>query len=263
MSCNLGSKARILPLIAALALIHLCVVVASGQETQVKFKVLAIAERGGIHKPFVDAAKVWLAREAIADGFTIDYIENTDKIDDAFLSQYSLFVQLNYPPYAWTPTAMASFQRYIELGKGGWIGFHHATLLGEFDGYPMWPWFSDFMGSIRFNKYIPTFATGTVIVEAPSHPAMKGLNNRFIIENEEWYTYDRSPRPNVRVLATVDEATYSPPSSITMGDHPVVWTNEHVKARNVYIFMGHHAELFDNSAFTKLFHNSILWAANK
>ena len=29
-----------------------------------RFHVLAIAEAGGIHKPFVDAAKVWLAQEA-------------------------------------------------------------------------------------------------------------------------------------------------------------------------------------------------------
>jgi type 1 glutamine amidotransferase len=236
---------------------------AYAEKTQPQFKVIAIAEKGGIHQPFVDAAKVWLAREAIVDGFTVDYIENTDKIDDAFLSQYKVFIQLNYPPYGWTPTAMAAFQRYIEEGRGGWIGFHHATLLGEFDGYPMWPWFSNFMGGIRFTKYIPTFVTGTVTVEDPKHPVMKNLPGHLVVENEEWYTYDRSPRPNVHVLASVDENSYSPSSDIKMGDHPVVWTNEHVKARNVYIFMGHHAELFQNSAFTTLFHNSILWAAHQ
>jgi hypothetical protein len=73
-----------------------------------KFRVIAIAEAGGIHKPFVDAAKIWLAREAAADGFSIDYIQDTDKIDDAFLAQYQLFIQLNYPPYAWKPAAVGS-----------------------------------------------------------------------------------------------------------------------------------------------------------
>jgi hypothetical protein len=249
-----------LALMIAVAIVALsCISTASAQ--QPRFKVLAIAEKGGIHKPFVDAAKVWLAREGLADGFTVDYIEDTTKIDDAFLSQYKLFIQLNYPPYAWTPAAVAAFQKYIEEGRGGWIGFHHATLLGEFDGYPIWPWFSNFMGGIRFTKYIPTFVNATVTVEAPEHPLMKNLPKQFVIENEEWYTYDKSPRPNVRVLASVDEKTYSPATDIKMGDHPVVWTNEHVKARNVYIFMGHHGELFQNSAFTTIFHNSILWAA--
>jgi type 1 glutamine amidotransferase len=233
------------------------------QQPQPKFRVIAIAEAGGIHKPFVDAAKVWLAKEAVADGFTIDYIENTDKIDKAFLSQYQLFIQLNYPPYAWKPAAVDAFEDYIEQGRGGWIGFHHATLLGEFDGYPIWPWFSSFMGGIRFTKYISTFASGRVIVEDPSHPVMKNLPRSFEIEDEEWYTYDKSPRPNVHVLASVDESTYTPDSTIKMGDHPVVWTNDHMKARNIYIFMGHRPEHFANPAFTTLFHNAILWAAKQ
>ena len=227
------------------------------------FAVVAIAEKGGLHQPFVDAAKVWLAREALAGGFAIDYIEDTSRIDDAFLSKYRLFIQLNYPPYRWEPAAMAAFRKYIEEGRGGWIGFHHATLLGEFDGYPMWPWFSMFMGGIRFATYIPTFATGTVKVEAPEHPVMHGVGSNFSIENEEWYTYDKSPRANVRVLASVDEKTYAPPSSIRMGDHPVIWSNERMKARNVYIQMGHHGELFQNPAFAKIVHNSILWAASQ
>src|SRR5258708_4577951 len=113
-----------------LGIVALSFVVLSGafdslaQPTSPKFQVIAIAEAGGIHKLFVDAAKVWLAKEAVADGFSIDYIENTDKIDDAFLSHYQLFIQLNCPPYAWKPAAVAAFQKYIEEGRGGWIGFH-------------------------------------------------------------------------------------------------------------------------------------------
>jgi type 1 glutamine amidotransferase len=250
-------------LLVIVAILFLSSGIARSQASQSKFRVIAIVEAGGIHKPFVDAARIWLAKEAAADGFSIDYIENTDKIDDAFLAQYQLFIQLNYPPYAWKPAAVEAFQRYIEQGRGGWIGFHHATLLGEFDGYPMWPWFSNFMGGIRYTQYIPTFVSGKVVVEDPSHPIMKGLGNSFEIENEEWYTYDKSPRPNVHVLASVDENTYTPATTIKMGDHPVIWTNEHVKARNVYIFMGHHPELFGNKSFTTLFHNSILWAAKQ
>ena len=248
-------------LIATLILHFSGIVVA--QTVPAPFKVLAIAEAGGIHKPFVDAAKVWLQKEAQADNFTVDYIEDTKPINAAFLAQYRLFIQLNYPPYNWTPTAASAFTQAIEKGTIGWIGFHHATLLGEFDGFPMWPWFSRFMGDIRFTQYIPTFVTGTVNVEDRNHPAMKGLSPSFKIENEEWYTWSRSPRANVHVLASVDESTYTPETTIKMGDHPVVWTNEHVKARNIYIFMGHHAELFQNPDFTTLFHNSILWAAGR
>lgn len=231
------------------------------QNSAPKFNVIALAEANSIHRPFVNAAKIWLEKQAAENNFSVDYIENTDKIDDAFLSHFQLFIQLDYPPYGWTPKAVAAFTNYIEEGRGGWIGFHHATLLGEFDGYPMWPWFSQFMGGIRFTDYIPKFATGTVVVEDRSHPVMKNLGPSFVVEQEEWYTYDKSSRSSVHVLAHVDEDTYSPDSKTKMGDHPVIWTNEHMKARNVYIFMGHHPELFQNSAFTTIFHNAILWAA--
>ena len=92
---------------------------------------------------------------------------------------------------------------------------------------------------------------------------MKGLPESFVISKEEWYTYDRSPRTNVHVLASVDESTYSNPSAVRMGDHPVIWSNEQMKARNVYIFMGHGPKLFENPAFTTILRNSILWAAGK
>lgn len=245
-------------------LLALLAPVAAAQTSIPRFKVIALAEAGGIHRPFVDAAKVWLQKQSAENHFSVDYIEDTGKIDDAFLSQYQVFIQLNYPPYGWTPKAVAAFTRYIEEGRGGWIGFHHATLLGEFDGFGIWPWFSQFMGGIRFTDYIPGFATATVIVEDGAHPVMKGVvGPSFVVEKEEWYTYDKSPRPNVHVLAHVDESTYSPDTAKKMGDHPVIWTNEKMKARNVYIFMGHHPELFQNRAFTTIFHNSILWAAHQ
>ncbi|MDR6759990.1 type 1 glutamine amidotransferase [Flavobacterium sp. 2755] len=228
-----------------------------------KFKVLVLYENGGHHLEFSKAAKPWLNKLAADSGFTIDYIENTAKINDAFLKQYKVFIQLDYPPYTWSEESMKAFEKYMNDGNGGWIGLHHATLLGEFDGYPMWKWFSDFMGGIRFENYIATFANAKVNIEDKSHPVTKGISPEFLIKKEEWYTYNKSPRANVHVLASVDETTYEPNSDIKMGDHPVVWTNDHFKSRNVYIFMGHSPELFENEAYTTLLRNSIFWAASK
>jgi uncharacterized protein len=257
-------QVRLLRLVASVsAAAVLSTYPAGARDRPPAFHVIALAEENSIHRPFVDAAKVWLAREAVRDNFSIDYIHNTEKIDDAFLSQYRLFLQLDFPPYMWTARAAVALQDYIDQAKGGWIGFHHASLLGEFDNYPMWRWFSDFMGGIRFKDYIARFASARVRVEDAHHPVMNGLGPSFLIEREEWYTYDKSPRPNVHVLASVDESTYAPASSLKMGDHPVVWSNERVKARNVYIFMGHRAEHFRNKAFIALFHNAIVWAAHR
>ncbi|TLU99162.1 ThuA domain-containing protein [Dyadobacter luticola] len=228
-----------------------------------KFRVLAMAEPGGHHIAYSKVARVWLDSLAAKNDFAIDYIENTDPINDAYLSNYQLIIQLDYVPYAWKPEAVSAFEKYIKEGKGGWIGFHHATLLGEFDGYKIWPWFSDFMGGIRYKNYIADFAAATVKVENKKHPVMKGIPASFPVKKEEWYIYDKSPRPNVEVLASVDESTYSPDSKIKMGDHPVIWSNPKVKARNVYIFMGHSPVLFESADYKRLFTNAIFWAAKK
>ena len=228
--------------------------------SQRRFRVLALAENGGHHIQYSTRAKIWLNQLAADSSFTIDYIQNTDAIDEAFLSQYQLFIQLDYPPYGWKEKAATAFIKYIEQGKGGWIGFHHATLLGEFDGYPMWQWFSDFMGGIKYKNYIATFVAGNVNIEDKQHPIMKGVPMPFRINKEEWYTYNKRPRANVHVIASVDEDTYTPSTPIKMGDHPVIWTNPAMKARNVYIFMGHSPELFDNEAYKTLFKNAVFWA---
>lgn len=228
-----------------------------------KAKVLVLTERGGQHGGFTDAGLRWLAAEGVKGNFSITEINNARNITEAYLSQFSLVIQLDFPPYTWPKEAEDAFVKYIEEGRGGWIGFHHATLLGEFDGYPMWQWFSDFMGGVRFKNYIAPLANGTLIVEDKQHPVMKDVPASFVVPDDEWYTYDKSPRPNVHVLANVDESSYTPASDIKMGDHLVVWVNESKKARNVYFQIGHSSKLYETEGFTTMFRNAINWTLER
>ena len=228
-----------------------------------KAKVLVLTERGGQHGGFTDAGLRWLAAEGAKGNFSITEINNARNITEAYLSQFSLVIQLDFPPYTWPKEAEDAFVKYIEEGRGGWIGFHHATLLGEFDGYPMWQWFSDFMGGVRFKNYIAPLADGTLIVEDKQHPVMKDVPASFVVPDDEWYTYDKSPRPNVHVLANVDESSYTPASDIKMGVHPVVWVNESKKARNVYFQIGHSSKLYETEGFTTMFRNAINWTLER
>ena len=228
-----------------------------------KAKVLVLTERGGQHGGFTDAGLRWLAAEGVKGNFSITEINNARNITEAYLSQFSLVIQLDFPPYTWPKEAEDAFVKYIEEGRGGWIGFHHATLLGEFDGYPMWQSFSDFMGGVRFKNYIAPLANGTLIVEDKQHPVMKDVPASFVVPDDEWYTYDKSPRPNVHVLANVDESSYTPASDIKMGDHPVVWVNESKKARNVYFQIGHSSKLYETEGFTTMFRNAINWTLER
>ena len=209
-----------------------------------KAKVLVLTERGGQHGGFTDAGLRWLAAEGAKGNFSITEINNARNITEAYLSQFSLVIQLDFPPYTWPKEAEDAFVKYIEEGRGGWIGFHHATLLGEFDGYPMWQWFSDFMGGVRFKNYIAPLADGTLIVEDKQHPVMKDVPASFVVPDDEWYTYDKSPRPNVHVLANVDESSYTP-------------------ACNVYFQIGHSSKLYETEGFTTMFRNAINWTLER
>src|SRR5580692_1843558 len=157
------------------------------------FRALVLAERGDQHEAFVAAALVWLKTTAQQENFSFDVFNNPDQFTKPFLAKYQVFIQLNYPPYRWSVEAKLAFQDYIEQGRGGWVGMHHATLLGEFDGYAMWPWFSDFLGGIRFKNYIAKRVSGEVILEDAAHPCFQGLPPRFVIAQEEWYTYNKDP----------------------------------------------------------------------
>ena len=236
--------------------------------------ILVLAERGGAHEGFTKAALDWLEQHRQELDIEPTVISDATKLKRGDIARYRLVLQLNYPPYTWSQEAREDFERYIDEGQGGYVGLHHATLLGEFDGYPIWQWFSDFMGGIRFQTYIPQLADGTVQVERADHPVMEGLPRSFVIPNDEWYTYDRSPRARVQVLAHVDEASYvdkndapqGGPSAFrpmpTMGDHPVVWVNSEKKARNVYFQIGHHRQLLQTPEFTRMLTNALHWALN-
>ena len=119
------------------------------------------------------------------------------------------------------------------------------------------------MGGIRFQNYITQSANGTVRVEDSNHPVMKGVSPSFTLLGDEWYTFDKSPRLNVHVLANVDEASYDPQTDIKMGDHPAIWINPTKKARNVYFLMGHSNKLFESKDFKTMFANAIIWAGSK
>ena len=222
--------------------------------------ILVLSEGGGQHGPFTERAMKWLHGYADTHGLAITEVRNANPVTKTFLADYDLIIQLDFPPYTWPDEAQEAFTDYIDNGRGGWIGFHHATLLGEFDGYPLWKWFSDFMGGITFKNYIAPLADGTVSVESAAHPVMAGVPATFVLPDDEWYTYDVSPRPNVEVIASVDENSYTPASDVRMGDHPVVWTNPSKKARNIYFQPGHSPRLFESDSFRQMFSNAIGWA---
>jgi type 1 glutamine amidotransferase len=248
---------------------------AGAQSPAPRFNVLVIAElrdpnhpdRDEIHRPYVEAAKAWLGRLAADSNFAVSYLESPNSITDSTLEHVAVVWQMNFTPFRWNATAKAALEKYLDGGSGAWLGDHHAGLYGAAVTSETWPWFLDnLLGGINYENYISKFASGIVRVENTAHPVFRNVPASFPVTTEEWYVWDRSPRARVHVLASVDESTYEfvdvSQRGIRMGDHPVVWTNDELAGRNLYVFMGHHPNLFANAAYTTLLTNSIMWLAN-
>ena len=228
-------------------------------------RVLVLYEGAGHHKDFSDAVLPWLRSVAAEEHLALTEITSAKVIDDDYLKGFDVVVQLDYAPYGWPEEAFDAFERYLDEGRGGWVGYHHASLLGEFDGFPMWSWFSELLGGIRYEKYIAEKTAGTVHVEDASHPVMAGVPSSFVVRDDEFYTYDKNPRenPDIHVLATVDEDSYTLDTPVKMGDHPVIWTNTAKKGRNVYFQFGHSPILGEDEHFRTLLLNAIHWTSNR
>jgi len=225
-----------------------------------KFRLLVVASRAKDHLKMIAAAKPVLEKLAKENGFAVDFTDDADTIKDENLSHYQAFMMLHLAPFDMKPAQQAALQKFIESGHG-WIGIHAAGLTGREFLDPKtvyWEWFEGFMGGVLYSPH-PFYQKGTVIIEDRHHPVTRGLPPRFEIA-DEWYEWDRSPRGNVRVLATADESTYK--QNKPMGDHPVVWINEKYR-RMVYLAIGHDPSILDNKDYLHLLRNAILWAGEK
>ncbi len=115
----------------------LCEAKADSRDASAPRKVLVLAERGGLHEGFTATGLEWLEEQKERLHLELTVLNSAKVIPEGELQKYQLLLQLNYPPYAWSDAARKDLERYIDEGVGGYIGFHHATLLGEFDGYGM------------------------------------------------------------------------------------------------------------------------------
>ena len=222
------------------------------------FRVFVTTSKAKDHIKMMAAALPALKKMAKENNFEIDISDDTSLINDANLAQYQVFIPLQQAPFDMSGAQQQAVQRFIEQGKG-WVGIHAGGLTGNFfkgADKPYWQWFQDFMGGIVYSPH-PAFQKGMLVIEDQNHPVTKGLPAQFEV-SDEWYEFDKSPRPNVHVLATADESSYT--QRKPMGDHPIIWVNEHFH-RMVYIGIGHDPYLWDDVNYSMLVRNAVLWAA--
>jgi type 1 glutamine amidotransferase len=224
------------------------------------FRAMVILSRADDHTKMMTSARPFLEKMAQENNFVVDITDDTSKLNDDNLEKYQVVIQLQQAPFDMSPDQQDALQRFVTQGKG-WVGIHAAGLTGRDFVSPSkryWQWFEDFMGGVTYSPH-PASQKGTVVIEDRNHPVTKNLPSRFEV-SDEWYEFNKSPRPNVHVLATADESTYK--QNKPMGDHPIIWTNPNYR-RMIYIGIGHDASLCKDDNFFKLVRDAVLWAAEK
>lgn len=223
------------------------------------FRVLVVASSDPDHDPMIGAARPFFEQLAATNHFELDFTRDARVITEANLANYQVFIQLHLAPFDLTPEQQFALQHFISRGKG-WIGLHAAGLTGKSflaPQTPYWQWFEDLLGQVVYSPH-PAIQNGKVVMEDRTHPVTKNLPASFTIR-DEWYEFDRSPRPHVHVLATADESSYKPAKP--MGDHPIIWTNPDYD-RALYIGIGHDITICSDPNFATLMSNAIAWAAS-
>ncbi|MFC5379801.1 ThuA domain-containing protein [Aquipuribacter nitratireducens] len=243
------------------------------------YEVLVVGKTLGFRHSSIDEATSAIIALGEANGFTVDVwdppvgwspgqpertLESTPFTSAADLEQYATVVFVstvdgtnNLDPARPTlldASELAAFQGYIR-GGGGFAGVHAAT-----DSMHTIPWYSELTGgSARFVGH-PRQQVATQVVEDRTHPSTDHLDatwTRF----DEWYNFNVSPRPDVRVLTNIDETTYDPGRSAMGTDHPLAWCHNFEGARSWYTAGGHTEASYTEPAFLEHLLGGIEWSA--
>jgi len=145
--------------------------------------------------------------------------------------------------------------------KGGGLVTLHTGTINE----NSWPWFVDAVGGIFVGH--PPSQEGKLSIEERNHPATKHFSDSTWTTKDEWYSFDRNPREDVRVLISIDESTYDVDddrwfegAEQRMGDHPLVWCKSLGEGRVFQTALGHEPELYEDPLFLKHLEGEILWS---
>ena len=213
---------------------------------------------GWRHLEHLPHSKVVIADIATKLGKRSFATENAAVFNDAQLRHFSVVVLNSASGDFLTTDQRDAFARYV-AGGGGVVALHAAG-----DDSHVAPWYVDTIIGTRFIGHPggeDQFQNARIVVAEPKHPVMAGVKLPWS-PRDEWYSFSGSPaQRGMRVLARIDEASYRPSAKLTMGDHPVIWSNPNTRGRVVYSALGHDPAAYDDPNYRRIITNAIRWAA--
>lgn len=213
------------------------------------YKILVFSKTAGFRHDSIPAAVAAIRTLGSQNNFVVDAVEDGAAFNDANLARYKAVVFLLTTGDVLDASQQAAFERYIRAGNG-YAGIHSASDT-EYD----WAWYGRLVGA--YFQGHPAIQTATIRLEDRQHPSTEPLPEPWV-RRDEWYNFRTNPRANVRVLARLDEATYS---GGTMGDHPIAWYHAFDGGRAWYTAGGHTAESYSEPLFLEHLLGGIEYAA--
>ncbi|MFM7050672.1 MAG: ThuA domain-containing protein [Planctomycetota bacterium] len=190
-------------------------------------------------------------RELLGDRYEIDASEDSKVFAADNLRRYKAVVFISTTGDILDEAQQQAFEGFIRAG-GGFAGIHAAA-----DTEHTWPWYGKLIGA--YFKTHPHIQESLVKVEDRTHRSTMMLPAEWR-RVDEWYVYNRNPRGEVRVLASLDDSTVQ--GADMGGDHPIAWYHEFDGGRAWYTGGGHTKESFSEPLFRSHIEGGILWAAN-
>jgi type 1 glutamine amidotransferase len=214
--------------------------------------VLVFSKTAGFRHSSIPAAVQAIRELGARGGIPVDATEDATAFTDTNLRRYSAVVFLLTTGDVLDATQQAAFERYIRRG-GGYAGVHSAA-----DTEHDWPWYGRLVGA--YFRIHPGIQRATVRVATTRHPSTAGLPRSWV-RTDEWYNFARNPRADVRVLATLDESSYSPGPGAMGADHPIAWAHAFEGGRAWYTGGGHTEESYAEPLFRRHLLGGIRYAA--
>ena len=164
------------------------------------YDVLVFSKTAGFRHDSIPAGIQAIRDLGAANNFTVTATEDAAAFTTANLAQYEAVVFLSTTGDVLNATQQTAFESYVR-GGGGYVGIHSAADT-EYD----WSFYGQLVGAYFASH--PAIQQASVRVENRAHPATAHLPQLWT-RTDELYNYRTNPRSTARVLATLDESTYS------------------------------------------------------
>ncbi|WP_396278734.1 ThuA domain-containing protein [Kibdelosporangium aridum] len=214
------------------------------------YRIMVFSKTAGFRHDSIPAGIQALRELGSANNFTVDATEDAARFTTANLAQYKVVVFLNTTGDVLNATQQTAFEQYI-AGGGGYVGVHAAA-----DTEYNWPFYGNLVGAY-FHSH-PQIQQVTVRVDDLAHPSTAHLPAAWV-RTDELYNYRTNPRSDAKVLARLDESTYT---GGNMGaDHPIVWCKNYQGGRAWYSGLGHTQQSYTEGNFRTMLLGGIRWVA--